>query len=54
MPEPRPMARRVDESAGDTASLVELGLVDEQPVPAPSISPFQEPDLPPPPADETP
>lgn len=51
MPEPIPLQPRRDDSAADTASLVRLGRVDEQPVPAPSISPFLEPDLPPPPAD---
>lgn len=53
MPEARPMARRVDDSAGDMGSLVELGLAEAQPVPEPSISPFLEPDLLPPPDDET-
>jgi hypothetical protein len=55
MPEP-PVARqpRRDDTAADANSLEELGRIDEQPVPAPSISPFLEPDLSPPPVDEEP
>jgi len=53
MPEP-PVARipRRDDTAADAGSLVSMGRIDPQPIPAPSISPFLEPDLPPPPADE--
>ncbi|MBA2951981.1 hypothetical protein [Streptomyces himalayensis] len=48
MPEARPVARRVDESAADMGSLVRLGLADEQPVPAPQYEGlFLEPDIPP-------
>lgn len=46
MPEPRPITRRVDDSAADMGSLVTLGLAEPQPVPeppAPAIDPFQEP-----------
>ncbi|WP_157872256.1 MULTISPECIES: hypothetical protein [Streptomyces] len=44
MPEPRPMDRRVDESAGDIPSLVRLGLAD--PPPEPSYEGlFLEPDV---------
>ncbi|MGW2721462.1 hypothetical protein [Streptomyces sp. NPDC001492] len=48
MPEP-PAARepRRDTTAADAASLERMGRIDEQPVPAPSINPFLEPDLPP-------
>ncbi|WP_371643939.1 hypothetical protein [Streptomyces mirabilis] len=51
MPEAIPVQLRRDDVAAHTASLVRLGRVDEQSVPAPSISPFLEPDLPPPPVD---
>ena len=52
MPEP-PAARapRRDTTAADAGSLERMGRLDEQPVPAPSIQPFLEPDLPP--ADES-
>ena len=50
MPEPIPRSPRRDDTAADTRSLEQLGRIDPQPVPAPSISPFLEPDLPP--ADE--
>ncbi|MER5875429.1 hypothetical protein ABT119_05810 [Streptomyces sp. NPDC001910] len=55
MPEP-PVARqpRRDDTAADANSLEQMGRIDEQPVPAPSIDPFLEPDLPPPPVDEEP
>jgi len=55
MPEP-PAARlpRRDTTAAYAASLERLGRLDPQPIPAPSISPFLEPDLPPPPANEEP
>jgi len=53
MPEP-PVARapRRDTTAADAGSLERMGRLEEQPIPAPSISPFLEPDLPP--ADEEP
>lgn len=53
MPEP-PVARepRRDDTAADAGSLQLLGRLDPQPIPAPSISPFLEPDLPPAPVDE--
>ncbi|WP_167459220.1 MULTISPECIES: hypothetical protein [Streptomyces] len=54
MPEPIPRARRRDDTAADMTSLVQLGRADPQSVPAPSISPFLEPDLPPPPAEGEP
>lgn len=48
MPEP-PVARqpRTDTTAADAGSLERMGRLDEQPIPAPSISAFLEPDLPP-------
>jgi hypothetical protein len=52
MPAPIPIQPRRDDAAADMRSLVQLGRADEQPVPAPSISPFLEPDLPPPDDDE--
>lgn len=52
MPEPIPRQPRRDDAAADMRSLVQLGRADEQPVPAPSISPFLEPDLPPAPVDD--
>lgn len=54
MPEARPVARRVDASAGDMPSLVRLGLAEPQPVPdAPAPPPADEapPPLPPPASD---
>lgn len=51
MPEAVPVSRRRDDTAADMRSLEQMGRVDEQPVPAPSVSPFLEPDLPPPPAE---
>lgn len=47
MPEPIPRSPRRDDTAADTRSLEQLGRIDPQPVPAPSIQPFLEPDLPP-------
>ena len=46
---PRPVQRRVDDSAADMSTLEALGLVDEQPVPQ-YAGLFQEPNIPP--ADE--
>ncbi|MEU6990418.1 hypothetical protein ABZ953_07105 [Streptomyces sp. NPDC046465] len=46
MPDPRPMGRRVDDSAGDMPSLVELGLAEPQPQPS-YEGLFVEPDVPP-------
>ncbi len=47
MPDPRPMEPRVDDTAADVATLVELELMD--PPPRPSYQGlFVEPDLPPP------
>lgn len=46
MPEPRPVPRRVDDSAGDMTSLVELGLAEPQPQPS-YEGLFVEPDVPP-------
>ncbi|MEU6768495.1 hypothetical protein ABZ916_39055 [Streptomyces sp. NPDC046853] len=46
MPEARPVRRRVDDSAGDIPSLVQLGLA--EPPPKPSYEGlFVEPDIPP-------
>ena len=38
---------RRDDSAADAGSLERMGRLDPQPIPAPSIAPFLEPDLPP-------
>lgn len=48
MTEP-PVARqpRRDDTAADAGSLERMGRLEEQPIPAPSINPFLEPDLPP-------
>jgi hypothetical protein len=46
MPDPIPVTPRVDESAADMSSLVQLGLAEPQPVPEPpppATDPFQEP-----------
>ena len=51
MPEATPRQPRRDDTAADMRSLVALGRAEEQPVPAPSLSPFLAPALPP--ADET-
>ncbi|MFJ9633850.1 hypothetical protein ACIRU8_39760 [Streptomyces sp. NPDC101175] len=51
-PAPERLPRR-DDTAADACSLERMGRIDEQPVPAPSVSPFLEPDLPPAPAGET-
>ena len=47
MPEAVPRTPRRDDTAADAGSLERMGRIDEQPIPAPSISPFLEPDLPP-------
>jgi hypothetical protein len=47
MPEAVPRNPRRDDTAADAGSLERMGRIDEQPIPAPSISPFLEPDLPP-------
>jgi hypothetical protein len=52
MPEPIQRRPRVDDSAADARSLEQLGHIEPQPIPAPSISPFLEPDLPPAPDGE--
>lgn len=44
-PAPQPVRRRVDTTSADTETLVDMGLVEEPPIP--SITPFLEPDLPP-------
>ncbi|OKH91514.1 hypothetical protein [Streptomyces uncialis] len=41
--EPRPATSRPVDASADMASLVNLGLADPQPMPAPSIAPFLEP-----------
>jgi len=53
-PTQRPVSRRVDETAADTGTLADMGLVPEPPTP--STSPFLEPNFPPPeePAPEDP
>lgn len=53
MPEARERPPRRDDSAADMGSLVALGREEPPPVPAPSIQPFLEPDLPPVVVDET-
>jgi hypothetical protein len=45
--EPAPRQPRRDTAAADAASLGRAGRLDPQPIPAPSISPFLAPDLPP-------
>jgi hypothetical protein len=47
MPEAVPRLPRRDDTAADAGSLERMGRIEEQPIPAPSISPFLEPDLPP-------
>lgn len=54
MPEAVERPPRRDTTAADAGSLERLGRIDPQPIPAPSISPFLEPDLPPSPAGEEP
>ncbi len=49
--EPRPVEPRPRTGAADVQSLVALGVEEPPPIPAPSIQPFLEPDLPP--VDET-
>lgn len=51
MTDPIPRPQRRDDTAADAGSLERMGRLEPQPIPAPSISPFLEPDLPPPPAD---
>ena len=48
MPDPIPLRPRLDDTAADLRSLVQLGREEPPPVPAPAINPFQEPDWPPP------
>jgi hypothetical protein len=45
--EPAPRTPRRDDTAADAGSLERAGRLDPQPIPAPSISPFLSPDLPP-------
>lgn len=53
MPEPlAPLQPRRDTTAADAGSLERMGRLPEQPVPAPSITPFLEPELPPEPPAE--
>jgi hypothetical protein len=47
MPEPIPLQPRRDDTAADMRSLVQMGEAEPQPIPAPAINPFQEPDWPP-------
>jgi hypothetical protein len=47
MPEAVERTPRRDDTAADIGSLVRMGEAEPPPVPAPSISPFLEPDLPP-------
>ncbi|UPZ27603.1 hypothetical protein MUK60_07125 [Streptomyces sp. LRE541] len=47
MPEAIPRAPRRDDTAADARSLEQMGRIEPQPIPAPSIQPFLEPDLPP-------
>jgi hypothetical protein len=53
-PTQRPAVRRVDEAAADTGTLADMGVVEEPPIPVPSISPFLEPNFPPPDEPEDP
>lgn len=46
MPEAIPRAPRRDDTAADARSLEQMGRIDPQPVPTPSVSPFLEPDPP--------
>ena len=43
---PAALTPRRDDTAADVGSLVGMGRIEPQPIPAPSISPFLEPDLP--------
>jgi hypothetical protein len=46
VPKPVPVARRIDTAAADMGSLVDLGIVEEQPEPEPpppAIDPFLQP-----------
>lgn len=52
MPEAVPRSPRRDDTAADLGSLVALGREEPPPIPAPSISPFLEPELPPAPTDD--
>lgn len=45
VPAQRPVARRVDESAADMGTLVDMGVVPEQPEPPPAEPPPEEPAL---------
>lgn len=45
-PVPQPVTPRVDDTAADMGSLVEMGVVEEQPVPR-TAGLFLEPDTPP-------
>jgi hypothetical protein len=47
MPEAVPRSPRRDDTAADAGSLERMGRIEEQPIPAPSIQPLLEPDLPP-------
>jgi hypothetical protein len=47
-PTARPVQRRVDEAAADAGTLADMGVIEEQPIPTPSIAPFLEPSFPPP------
>ncbi|MER5843673.1 hypothetical protein ABT099_25960 [Streptomyces prasinus] len=46
MPEAPERPPRRDDTAADVGSLVRLGREEPQPIPAPAIQPFQEPDYP--------
>lgn len=47
MPEAIARAPRRDDTAADARSLEQMGRIEPQPIPAPSVQPFLEPDLPP-------
>lgn len=47
MPEAVPAIPRRDDTAADARSLEQMGRIEPQPIPAPSISPFLAPDVPP-------
>jgi hypothetical protein len=46
MPDPIPLQPRRDDTAADMRSLVQMGEAEPQPIPAPAINPFLEPQYP--------
>ncbi|WP_329114417.1 hypothetical protein [Streptomyces sp. NBC_01353] len=43
LPAQRPVTRRVDETAADMGTLIDMGVVEEQPEPPPAEPPPEEP-----------